>query len=319
MTGPNRVSLYPGFPIISRCPVFFLSSIESVKADYLAKNAIFACPEARVAVQRKSSPYHPDIPLFLVFIPFISAFNYYLTYSNIQLGWFLLLTFTIDTTQGYLAWWVVRAIILYFDRKWPYETGGARRIVIQFFVTTLTGLLIISLTTELVSLIAKGEPAPLSFYLIDLFIIAIWFFVINGIYIGLYYYQKWKQSEEKREEENRIKAGGLMVRQGRQDLMVSFDELMGLFVDGDYVVASNLAGQKFYLNESLDKVERKLPQLYFFRLNRQYIVHRQLVMGFKRGENGKIDVMLGGNDNIPPVVPVSRTKAAAFKHWFRPD
>ncbi|NUQ23863.1 MAG: hypothetical protein HUU34_07910 [Saprospiraceae bacterium] len=32
-----------------------------------------------------------DVPLFLILIPFISAFNYYLTYSNIRLNGFLLL------------------------------------------------------------------------------------------------------------------------------------------------------------------------------------------------------------------------------------
>lgn len=97
------------------------------------------------------NPYHPDIPLFLVLIPFISAFNYYLTYSNIGLNWFLLLTFTIDTVQGYFAWWGVRAFILYLDQKLPYETGVFRRIAVQFFSTTVIGLTIISLLTELVS------------------------------------------------------------------------------------------------------------------------------------------------------------------------
>jgi hypothetical protein len=46
------------------------------------------------------SIYHPDIRIFLVAIPLISAFNYYLTYTNIQPNGFLLLTFTIDTIMG---------------------------------------------------------------------------------------------------------------------------------------------------------------------------------------------------------------------------
>ncbi|MFZ6011810.1 MAG: hypothetical protein ACOYXT_15820 [Bacteroidota bacterium] len=49
--------------------------------------------------KQRSNPYRPDVTLFLIFIPFISAFNYYLTYSNIKVSWFLLLTFTIDTFQ----------------------------------------------------------------------------------------------------------------------------------------------------------------------------------------------------------------------------
>ena len=110
-----------------------------------------------------------------------------------------------------------------------------------------------------------------------------------------------------------------MVRHGKQDLMINFEDLAGLFVDNEYVAACHIRGQKYYLNESLDKVERKLPSLYFFRLNRQFIVHRQLVTGFKRAENGKIKVLLGDGENFPAEVPVSRTKAVAFKDWFRPE
>ena len=34
-----------------------------------------------------------DKTFFLIAIPFISAFNYYPTYSNINLNWFLALTY----------------------------------------------------------------------------------------------------------------------------------------------------------------------------------------------------------------------------------
>ncbi len=118
------------------------------------------------------SPYHPDVVVFLILIPFISAFNYYLTYTNIRLNWFLVLTFSIDTLQGYAAWWAVRKLILLFDQKMPFEEQPIRRIVLQVFSTTLLGLFIISASTEAVSWIAKGKPAHQSFYALDLFISA---------------------------------------------------------------------------------------------------------------------------------------------------
>lgn len=264
------------------------------------------------------NPYHPDVVLFLILIPFISAFNYYLTYSNIKLSWFLLLTFSIDTAQGYLAWWGVRTAILYLDKKWPYEKGLMKRIVFQLFATLMIGLLIISVLTELVSLIAKGKPAPLSFYTKDLFIISIWFFVINGIYLGLHFYHLYQESEARRQSENQIKADGIFVKQGKQDIRLSYDELEGFYVDEDYAVASQLGGKKFYLTQSLDKIEKTLPISSFYRLNRQYIVHRQIISGFKRADNGKILVMLQSTTNFPTEIPVSRLKAAAFKGWFQP-
>jgi hypothetical protein len=265
---------------------------------------------------RKISQYHPDVALFLILIPFISAFNYYLTYSGIKLSSFLLLTFTIDTAQGYLAWWAVRTFIFWLDVKIPYGDKPLRRIITQLILTSIIGLLIISLLTELVSWIAKGKGVPMSFYTIDLFIISIWFFVMNGIYSGLYYYNGWQQSEQQRKEENRVKEVGLMVKQGKVDMKLSFEEIAGFFVDGEYAVACHVNGKKFYLDQSLDKIEQTLP-LMFFRLNRQYIVHRTLVSGFRRVENGKLEVMLNKTETLPAEVSVSRTKAASFKGWFQ--
>src|SRR6476659_5989392 len=102
--------------------------------------------------------YH-DVKFFLIAIAFISAFNYYLTYTGIKFNWFLLLTYSIDTVQGWTAWWAVRCIVIYLDKKLPYENGVVKRILIQFFLTTIIGLLIIILLTELVSWIVKGRPA----------------------------------------------------------------------------------------------------------------------------------------------------------------
>ena len=269
-------------------------------------------------LRKSKNPYHPDIALFLVLIPFISAFNYYLTYSNIELSWFLLITFLIDTAQGYAAWWCVRFFILYLDRRLPYGERPLFRIFTQLISTIFIGLFVISLLTELVSWIARGETVPVSFYAVDLFIISIWFFVINGLYVGLHYYNEWKRSEEERQEENRVKMEGLMVKQGKIDIKLTFEEVAGFYVDGEYAVACHIEGKKYYLDQSLDKIEKTLPSI-FFRLNRQFIVHHQLVAGFRRARNGKLEVLLSKHDSFPSEISVSRTKSPAFKSWFRPD
>lgn len=267
---------------------------------------------------KPKNPYHPDVVLFLILIPFISAFNYYLTYSNIRWGGFLLLTFSIDTAQGYLAWWAVRWLILFLDRQWPYETGVLKRIVVQLIATLVIGLFIIASTTELISWMVKGKPAVLSFYSFDLFIISIWFFVINGIYIGLYYYNLWRKTEDERKEQNKMKADGLFVKASNQEIKIEFSELAGLAVDDVYVVAIHQSGKKYYLDHSLDKIEKVLPPDLFFRLNRQFILHRQIITGFKKEENGKIVVMSVKPECFPTEITVSRIKAPAFKAWFRP-
>lgn len=264
-----------------------------------------------------ASAYYPDVPIFLALIPVINIFNYYLTYSNIRLNGFLALTFTIDTLQGYAAWLSVRYLILYYDKVLPYGKKPLRRILVQLISTTLLGLLVISLLTELTSWIARGRPADAHFYTRDLVIISVWFFVINGIYIGMHYYNEWQRSEARRREENRLKAEGLMVKLGRQDIQLGYDELAGFYVDGDHVLACTANGRKYYIDQPLGQLKEELPASLFFRLNRQFILHRQMVAGFERAENGKVQALLRAeNINFPPRISVSRTKAPAFKKWF---
>ena len=260
-----------------------------------------------------------DIKFFLPAIVCINAFNYYLTYNNIRFNSYFALTFCIDTVQGWIAWWFVRSIIIILDQKLPYTDNPLRRILVQLLLTCITGLLVIILLTELASWIVKGRPAITSFYLFDLFIILIWFIVINGIYVGMHYYTEWKNSEWKRQQEQKVRMGGYTVRQGKENLLISFDDMLSFYAEDGYIVLLTWQNRKYILDKSLDKIENVLPAELFFRLNRQYIVHRNALTGFKRTGDGKIDVILKAGDNLPKAIPVSRTRAALFKSWFQPD
>ena len=267
---------------------------------------------------RAGSKYN-DVKFFLIAIAFISAFNYYLTWNHIRLNWFLVWTYTIDTVQGWLGWWTARSIVIYLDKKMPYGRQPQKRILVQLVLTTGAGLLVIILLTEMVSLIARGHTAPLSFYLFDVFIILIWFFVINGIYIGLHYYQEWKASEHHRLEEKKIRVNGYTVKQGKQNLLIPFEEISGFYSEDGYSILLNSRNKKYFPDKSLDKIEKELPQEWFFRLNRQYIVHRNAITGFKRTNDGKLDVTIRKLENLPETVQVSRTKAIVFKKWFQQE
>ena len=264
------------------------------------------------------SPKYKDVKFFLVAIAFISAFNYYLTWSNIRFNWFLVFTYTIDTVQGWLAWWAVRSIIIYLDGKMPYTERPLKRILIQLVLTTIAGLSVIIVLTELVSWIVRGRHALLNFYLFDIFIFIIWFIVINGIYVGMHYYAEWKKSETKRQEEKKIRTGGFTVKHGNHNLLIPFGEIGSFYAEEGYSVLMTWQNKKYLLNVSLDKIQKTLPEESFFRVNRQYIVHRGALTGFRRTGDGKIDVLINGLENLPKSIAVSRTKATSFKNWFQP-
>lgn len=262
--------------------------------------------------------HYNDVRLFLWLIPLINVINYYLTYTSYGPFWRLAATFVIDTIMGYIAWLLVRLVIKWLDKKVPYSGNPLKRITIQLVLTLLAGLLSIILLTELVNWLAGSGPVPKSFYTTDIFIIAIWFFVVNGIYTGLHYFQQLQASEQSRKKEAEIKTGGFKVSTPKKDLLFPFEELEGFYIDGDYCVVVTVERKKYFVDSSLDKVEKTLPAVFFFRLNRQYIVHRQLVTGYEKAENGKINVLLKNSEYLPQSVPVSRTKAPGFKLWFTP-
>lgn len=261
--------------------------------------------------------YH-DIKFFLIAIVFINAFNYYLTYNNIRFNWFFIFTYLNDTVQGWLAWWTMRSIIIYLDKKMPYGDRPLKRISIQLLLTIPAGLLLISLLTELTSWIVKGHSVPLSFYLFDVFIISVWLLVINGIYVGMHYYSEWRQSEIRRQEEKTVRIGGYSVKHGKENRLIAFPDILGFYAEDGYTVLLTLDNKKYFPDKSLDKIEESLPEELFFRLNRQYIVHRNALAGFKRTGDGKIDVQVNAGENFPKSIQVSRTRAVPFKNWFQP-
>jgi hypothetical protein len=207
------------------------------------------------------------------------------------------------------------------DQVWPIEQWGMRRVLRQLGITTLIGVLIISILTELVSWVARGRGASPRFYTHDLPIISIWFPAINGYYIGQHFYQAWKRLHvtPAPSEQSLPATVPLRVQYGKQELLLEPDEIAGLYVEGDYVAICHREGKRYYSDQSLDKLESSLPADLFFRLNRQYLIHRRLIAGFRRVENGKILVQVRPHEGLPQEVPVSRTKAPAFRSWLRSE
>lgn len=264
-----------------------------------------------------------DVKLFLVLIPAINVVNYYLTYSSITFSGFTILTFCLDTLEGYAAWLVTRWLILILDKKIPFENNLPVRIIVQTFGTLLAGMLVIILLTNLVNVIATSSPVPESFYKYDIFIIGIWFFVLNGIYISVHFYKEWQYYKRGKNEHavnkeklNAIFKNGFTVKSGKTDMILLYNEIAGFYMDGEYVTCATVSDKKYLLDQSMEKIENELPTILFFRLNRQFLLHRQIINGFQRAENGKLNVLTTPLKNIFSPIAVSRTKAASFKDWF---
>ena len=200
----------------------------------------------------------------------------------------------------------------------PFGPKPIQRILIQLGLTTFAGMSFIVLTTELVSWIAKGRPAIPEFYTMDVFIIGIWFLVINGIYIGLFYYHTLQEIQQEKLT-TQADFRGIPVKTGNQELLIPASDLAALVIDTEYVLLFTSQGKKYFLDESLDYWEKNLPEMDFFRLNRQTIIHRQILQGFKKLEHGKLEAQVSASFNFDLELGISRAKAPAFRAWFMPN
>ncbi len=267
----------------------------------------------------ESKSHTSEIKLFVVLIPLINVFNYYLTYNNISFGWRTLVTFSIDTLLGYAAWAAVHFIIINLDQRLPFQENVLKRLIMQLVTTLFIGMFIIIALTVLIHYAFADGPMPVSFFSYDIFIISVWFLVINGIYIAIHFYREWRISEGKRVEENKVKKGGLNVKSGKQELFLNYGDIAGFTVDGDYIICYTMDDKKFLMDQSMDKLEKNLPMSTFFRLNRQTLIHRQIVSGFEKGMNGKLNILIKSPSAIPSPTNVSRTRASSFKAWFQAE
>lgn len=76
------------------------------------------------------------------------------------------------------------------------------------------------------------------------------------------------------------------------------------------------SGEKLYLDfTTLDEIESVLDPKYFFRVNRQFIIHIDAVQSMKSLGNAKIDVILK-KPNHQLEVEVSRQRCPDFRKWL---
>jgi DNA-binding LytR/AlgR family response regulator len=258
-----------------------------------------------------------DVLLFIILIPIINTINYHLTYSRIRWDWYTYTTYLIDTAQGYIAWWIIRKIILWFDQVLPYQDGFSKRILLQILLTNIAAQGFIILATEGINALFTDQPLPSNFYTINLFIFFIWILVINGIYISMYFHHEWAATQVLRQKDRQLRASGLEVQLGNSIRMVPFHEIAYIFVDEGVTTLRDASGKTYILDRSLNKLTPGLPQEIFFRLNRKYIAQRNFITGYRKDVNGKLVVNLQPGIQPKEDIIVSRISAPSFKTWYR--
>lgn len=255
--------------------------------------------------------YH-DRWLIVLAVPLINVLNYYLTYSSIVWGTHLVVTFCVDTLQGYVAWLLAKGIIVAFDRKISWENGFYKRLLLQLPAVSLTVLGVIIMLTEIINFFATDHPVPRSFYTQDIFIFLIWAIFLNVLYIALYFFYRYKESVNRNNFKDEPQA--IIVKTGRTQKRIPLESFSVFFVSNELVYGITPEGKNPLPSYTLDKLDSLLNPLHFFRINRQIIITKPVVDFIKKEENGKLALYVKADLENP--IMISRLRAPAFKKWF---
>jgi hypothetical protein len=254
---------------------------------------------------------YKDQWLIIIGVPIINLLNYYLTYPAFRFDTHFFITYTIDTVQGYLAWYCCRAVIIQLDKYLSWEKNIIKRMIIQVPLVCITLLGVIIGLTEILNYFATNKPVPAIFYTFDIYIFLIWGFFINVLYLSLYLYNKLNAPLEKAVDGNRI-----WIRIGKQQHPIDLDKARCFYVDNESVYALLPEGKRHIPGLTLDRIEKRSDPDRFFRANRQFLITRDLVKGIRREENGKLAILLSSYPDFPELIIVSRLRAPVLRQWI---
>lgn len=261
-----------------------------------------------------------DVRLFLVLIPVFKVIDLLMTYREVTFDKWFFVAFVMNVFQGYACLFPIRWIIKRIEKKQhgkPFSRWAlAQQLFFTFFATVAVCLIVPDGNWFITGTKFTGANNPLVH---DLVVLFLWIVLVNFIYIGLRYYDTWKVSEEKLESERKLRAEGITIKVGDKNIKIPLKDIRGFYVEDGATFIINANFSTFVVDSSLDSLEKKLPQRFFFRVNRKFILHRNSIVSFKRIEDNKLLISTLDEKPLPGQVPMSRLKAPAFKKWFEAD
>ena len=125
---------------------------------------------------------------------------------------------------------------------------------------------------------------------------------------------KWYKSPPKSTNDQ---GSSYLIKSGAAEYCVKSDDIGYFNWDKGVPRLIKTNGESIITNySSLNEIERLLSPGHFFRINRQMIVHRQIITSFKKSQSGKLQLVLTVN-NETILASMSRHRKKEFRQWVR--
>ncbi|ANE52029.1 LytR/AlgR family response regulator transcription factor [Flavisolibacter tropicus] len=257
----------------------------------------------------------------------MNAIDIYIVYPGALFTQRFFYTLIEDTIEVLICWLFMRALILWLDKKLPLHKNFGYRVAVQLPLTILSTCGLLLLICELVQVLRHGKPVDRAVYTHHVWVYGIWLLGHNAIYITMYMWQ-WTQFVQKNKEMPapellatpdlpQPEKETLILRLGNKTRVVQFLDILYCTVSDNLTMICTAGHECLLAEKSLEHLDEVLPPDLFFRANRQFIIHRDLIVSTERIENGKIKLLVKPTPKLPDAIIISRTKAPAFKEWLK--
>ena len=103
-----------------------------------------------------------------------------------------------------------------------------------------------------------------------------------------------------------------LIRAGNRLFSINVDEIAWFETRGRDIALRTFDGRDFYIDDSLNELERKLEPANFFRINRQRLVAFDAIEDI-RIEDSRYQIRLAAD---PSPVLISRDRVSGFRNWL---
>ena len=107
----------------------------------------------------------------------------------------------------------------------------------------------------------------------------------------------------------------LLVSQGDKIIPIKVNDISCFYVEKLIVVITTFSKEEYLLSATLDEVEKMVDPAFFFRANRQFIIHRNAITSAERHFARKLVVKL--NFPTKESIIISKARGQEFLEWLQ--
>lgn len=223
--------------------------------------------------------------------------------------WDVLFSIIAVVIVGFYLAWLVRYLDQNKNLNW--DNNFSKRTIVQLIYGLFLPLFFI-VGIEIIYLILINIPLDdSSIFKLELPLAFLYLFIINLLYY-LNFVSFMKQTPQN--ELKKVSVNFITAQEGAKEKAIPLEDCAFIQSSDKMLWLHTFQNKQILIQGTLVEWNSKLPSAYFFRLNRQFIAHRDAIDSIEQTETRRLKVFL---KNLEQEIFISKTNATSFRQWWK--